>query len=114
MQLVEQGKLDLDRDINGYLDFEIPAREGQPIALLNQMSHPPGFEEILRNLFTSDSTRMLPLGRYLRAGMPERILPSGEGPAYSNYGVTLAGYIIERVSGESYDDYIERQIFTPR
>jgi CubicO group peptidase (beta-lactamase class C family) len=113
MQLVEQGKLDLDRDINGYLDFEIPPREGKPITLRNLMTHTPGFEEVLKNLVTNDSTRLLAIGPYLKAWTPNRVFPPGEVPAYSNYGVTLAGYIVERVSGESYDDYIERHIFTP-
>jgi CubicO group peptidase (beta-lactamase class C family) len=113
MQLVEQGKLDLDRDINDYLDLEIPPREGQAITLRNLMTHTPGFEEILENLVTSDSTRLLALGPYLKAGMPRRIFPPDSIPAYSNYGVSLAGYIVERVSGEPYDDYIERHIFQP-
>jgi CubicO group peptidase (beta-lactamase class C family) len=50
MQLVEQGKLDLDTDINTYLDFKIPPREGKPITLRNLMTHTPGFDEIQRAL----------------------------------------------------------------
>src|SRR5947208_15260438 len=46
MQLVEQGKLDLDADINGYLDFKIPPRNGKPITLRNLMTHTPGFDEV--------------------------------------------------------------------
>src|SRR5581483_9238456 len=42
MQLVEQGKLDLDRDINDYLDFKIPPKFGKPITLRNLMTHTPG------------------------------------------------------------------------
>ena len=43
MQLVEQGKLDLDADVNTYLDFKIPPRDGKPITLRNLMTHSPGF-----------------------------------------------------------------------
>jgi hypothetical protein len=45
--------------------------------------------------------------------MPDRIFPPGEVPAYSNYATALAGYIVERASGLSYDDYVERNILQP-
>jgi CubicO group peptidase (beta-lactamase class C family) len=113
MQLVEQGTLDLDRDINAYLDFRIPPRAEQPITLRNLMTHTPGFEEIVKNLITTDSARLLPLGRYLRSRTPDRAYPPGKVPAYSNYGASLAGYIIERVSGEPFEDYVERHVLAP-
>lgn len=113
MQLVEQGKLDLDRDINDYLDFTIPPRAGQPITLRNVMTHTPGFEEVLKSLMTDKPEVLPPLGRYLKSWTPNRIYPPGKVPAYSNYGVALAGYVIERVSGERFEDYIDRHIFTP-
>ncbi|HKV66397.1 MAG TPA: serine hydrolase domain-containing protein, partial [Rhodanobacteraceae bacterium] len=50
MQLVEQNKLDLDRDINGYLDFRIPPRFGKPITLRDLMTHTAGFEDTTRDL----------------------------------------------------------------
>ena len=48
MQLVEQGKLDLDADVNEYLDFEIPARDGKPVTLRQIMTHTAGLEETAR------------------------------------------------------------------
>jgi CubicO group peptidase (beta-lactamase class C family) len=113
MQLVEQGKLDLDRDVNAYLDFRIPPRAGLPITLRNLMTHTPGFEEIVKGLLTIDPARLPRLGQYVRSRTPRRAYPPGTVPAYSNYGVALAGYIVERVSGEPFDDYIERHIFAP-
>ena len=56
MQLYEQGKLDLDRDINEYLDFKIPDAFGKPITLKNVMTHTPGFEEQIKDLFTTGAT----------------------------------------------------------
>ena len=113
MQQVEAGKLDLDRDVNDYLDFRIPARDGQPITLRNLMTHTPGFEEPIKRLVT-DRPESLPTPEaYLKAWTPARIFAPGEVPAYSNYGVTLAGYILERVTGEKYDDYIDRNLFSP-
>lgn len=113
MQLVQQGKLDLDRDINDYLDFKIPPAFGKPITLRNLMTHTPGFEETIKNLFIPENARIVPLKDYLVHHMPERIFPPGVVPAYSNYGATLAGYIVERVSGRPFNDYLTENIFKP-
>jgi len=113
MQQVEQGKLDLDRDVNDYLDFEIPPRQSQPITLRNILTHTPGFEEAIQELFVSDVKYLVPLDEYVKTHLPKRVFAPGTLPAYSNYGTTLAGYIVQRVSGQSFDDYIEQHIFKP-
>lgn len=113
MQQVEQGKLDLDRDVNDYLDFKIPPAFGKPITLRNIMTHTPGFEETIQELFVGDEKHLTPLGDYLKAHLPVRIYPPGTTPAYSNYATAMAGYIVQRVSGEKFDDYIENHIFKP-
>jgi CubicO group peptidase (beta-lactamase class C family) len=112
MQLVEQGKLDLDHDINEYLDFKIPAKFGKPITLRNIMTHTPGFEEQIKDLITED-TAPSTLRQHLVSHIPERIFPPGTTPAYSNYGAALAGYIVERVSGRPFNDYVQENIFKP-
>lgn len=113
MQLVEQGKLDLDKDINSYLDFKIPATYPQPITLRNLMTHTPGFEEQIKDLINSQGAPIATLRQHLVRHMPERIFPPGTTPAYSNYGAGLAGYIVERVSGTPFNEYIENNIFRP-
>ena len=113
MQLVEQGKLDLGRDVNAYLDFEIPARAGEPVTLLDLMNHRGGFEEGLREVLFTDPSRFISTEEYLKAHPRPRIFAAGAVPAYSNYGTALAGYIVERVSGVPFDEYIERHILTP-
>ncbi|MEZ0471775.1 serine hydrolase domain-containing protein [Luteimonas salinilitoris] len=113
MQLVEQGKLDLDADLNQYIDFEIPARDGKPATLRQVMTHTVGFEEQIRGLITSKADQVVPLEQALKRWVPERIHAPGTTPAYSNYATALAGYIIERVSGESFYDYIDRHILAP-
>jgi CubicO group peptidase (beta-lactamase class C family) len=112
MQLVEQGKLDLDRDVNAYLDFKIPDAFGRPIKLKDLLTHTPGFEEAIKDLFAVGSESP-DLGRYLKTHIPTRIYPPGTVPAYSNYGAALAGYIVERVSGRPFNEYIEESIFKP-
>ena len=113
MQLVEQGKLDLDADLNQYIDFPIEARDGKPMTLRQVMTHTTGLEEQIRGLITSDAAEITPLGAALKHWVPERIHVPGATPAYSNYATALAGYIVERVSGMPFDDYIEQHIFQP-
>ena len=113
MQQVEAGKLNLDADINTYLDFRIPPAFGKPITLRNLMTHTAGFEEHAKHLFVPNASDLKSIGDYLKAWVPPRIFPPGTVPAYSNYGATLAGYIVERVSGEKFADYIKAHIFQP-
>ena len=113
MQLVEQGKIDLDRDVNEYIDFKIPAPFGKPVTMRNLMTHTPGWEESIKELFVANPSDMYPIGEYLKKRLPKQIYPPGTTPAYSNYGATLAGYIVSRVSGMPFEDYIEKNIFQP-
>src|ERR1051326_5270875 len=113
MQLVEQGKLDLDRDVNDYLDFPIPKTYPEPITLRQLLTHTGGFEETLKNLFVVHESDMKPLRTYLLNQMPARIFPPGKVPSYSNYGFALAGYIVARASGEKFVQYIANHILQP-
>ena len=113
MQLVEQGKLDLDGDVNNYLDFQIRPAFSRPVTLRHIMTHTAGFEEVIKDLFISDAKNLTPLRDYLVNHQPERIFAPGTVPAYSNYATALAGYIIQRVSGEKFEDYINKHIYKP-
>jgi CubicO group peptidase (beta-lactamase class C family) len=113
MQLVEEGRLDLDTDVNSYLDFRIPATFPQPITLRHIMTHTSGLEEFIQDLFIDDASKLQPLGEYLPHHLPRRMFPPGTVPAYSNYATTLAGYIVERTSGRPFHDYVEERIFKP-
>ena len=113
MQLVDQGKLDLDADVNGYIDFKIPPRDGQPVTLRNIMTHTGGFEEVGKDLINYEQHAPMPIGTYLKRYIPQRIFAPGTTPAYSNWATTLAGYIVERAAKMPFDDYVEQQIFAP-
>src|SRR6266446_6743808 len=113
MQLVEQGKLDLDKDVSQYLDFPIPPAFGKPITLRNIMTHTPGFEDTAKELFVADASKMRPLSEYLREHIPGRVFPPGVTPAYSNYATTVAGYIVQRTSGKPFEQYVADNIFSP-
>ncbi len=114
MQLAEQGKIDLEADVNTYLtDFEIPATFPGPITMLNLLSHTAGFEERATGTESHSPDAMLPLHDYLATYMPDRVRPAGELSSYSNYGAALAGYIVEVVSGMPFEQYVETYIFEP-
>lgn len=113
MQLAEQGRVDLHADINRYLDFEIPATFAEPITLHHLMTHTAGFEEQQEALFVTNEANVPPLREFVMRTLPERVYPPGAVMAYSNYGTALAGYIIERVSGEAYEAYIAAHLLQP-
>jgi len=113
MQLAEQGKLDIDADVNKYLDFQIAPAFGKPITLRNLMTHTGGFEEEIRDILLTNPKWVTPLRDFLIENQPRRIFPPGEVPAYSNYGVGLAGYTVQRVSGEPFEQYVAEHIFQP-
>ena len=113
MQQVQAGKINLDADINTYLDFKIPPAFGKPITMRDLMTHRPGFEESVKYLISEDQQHVTPLDKALKRWVPARVYAPGTIPAYSNYGASLAGYIVQRVSGQPFDDYVEQHIFQP-
>ncbi len=113
MQLVQAGKINLDTDVNHYIDFTIPPKYGKPITMRDLMTHSGGFEDTGRDLFVNHAKQLYPLDEYLKERLPARIFPPGTTIAYSNYGATLAGYIVQRVSGEPFDQHVARHIFAP-
>jgi CubicO group peptidase (beta-lactamase class C family) len=113
MQLVEQGKLDLHADVNRYLDFALPATYAEPITLWHLLTHTAGFENRNLGYAAAGAADLQPLGVWLATHIPARVRPPGAAAAYSNYGSALAGYIVERVSGLPYEEYIRRRILQP-
>ena len=113
MQLEEQGKLNLDADINQYLDFQIRPAFNKPITLRNLMTHTGGFEEVENDIILTDPQKAVSLRDDLIQNQPRRLFPPGQVPAYSNYGVGLASYIVQRVSGEPFEQYVHEHIFVP-
>ncbi len=113
MQLAEQGKLDLDADVNSYLDFRIPDTYPQPITLKHLLTHTAGFEDLAFEQLVTDARGQMPVGEWLVSHMPARVRPPGDIAAYSNYGTSLAGYIVARVTGQPYEQYIQEHILSP-
>lgn len=113
MQLVEQGKLDLDADINTYLDFRIPDTYPQPITLKHLLTHTAGFEERYHEFNVLQADDLTSVRAWLVSHIPARVRPPGDCAAYSNYGAALAGYIVAQTSGLPYDQYLRQYILEP-
>jgi len=113
MQLVEQHKLDLDADVNTYLDFKIPPLGGRPVTMRQLMTHTGGFEETGKGIVFFDRKYAVPLNQYLTRWIPTRIFAPGSTPAYSNWATALAAYVVQRVSGEAFEDYLDHHVFAP-
>ena len=107
MQLVEQGKVDLDADISAYLDFEIERRFDEPLTLRHLLTHSAGFDEHGSLTPTTD------LEAYVKNDPPTQAFAPGTTPGYSNYGMALAGYIVQRVSGQPFETYVREHVLEP-
>jgi CubicO group peptidase (beta-lactamase class C family) len=115
MQLVEQGKLDLDGDVNSYLKtFKVKDAYGKPVRIRDLMTHSAGWEDgALGYLIIEDSSGVESISNTLEKHQPTRVRPPGALASYSNYGAALAGLIVEQVSGEPFNDYIRKHILEP-
>ncbi len=114
MQLVEQGTLDLHTDINTYLTtFQIPEKFSEAITLDHLLTHTAGFEDTFTPTILNSADALESLDELLTREMPKQVRPPGKVPSYSNFGITLAGYIVEQVSGKSFEQYVEDEILNP-
>jgi CubicO group peptidase (beta-lactamase class C family) len=114
MQLVERGKLKVDEDVNKYLKrFKLKENFPEPVTLANLMTHTGGFVDgDAEPMFAHGKYKGVSLGDNLAENMPPRAKPVGAF-RYSNYGASLAGLIVEEVSGEPFEKYMERHILQP-
>ena len=107
MQLVEQGKIDLDADISTYVDVKIDRKFPGDITVRHLLTHTAGFEE------TYASWHEFDFDVYVTQKAPKQVFAPGTTPAYSNYGMSLAGYIVQQVSGERFPEYVRRHVLEP-
>lgn len=114
MQLVEQGKLELDEDIRTYLPDGIltKLKYDTPITMLNLMHHNAGWEEKFTDLFNMSASEVKSLEETLHITEPYQVHEPGEVVAYSNYGVALAGFIVEQLAAQPFYEYINEHIFS--
>ncbi|WP_438496363.1 serine hydrolase domain-containing protein [Paenibacillus sp. IHBB 3054] len=118
MQLAEQGKLDLAADVNQYLpdSLQVANSYKTPLTMKHLLTNTGGFGNAEQREGAWSNTvpeQRVPLEQTLQKLLPPLVRAPGDAVQYSNEGFTLAGYIVERASGLSYDDYIRQHIFAP-
>ena len=113
MQLYEQGRIELDRDVRDYLPegFFQHLSYDDPITMYHLMNHNAGWQESVHLAWTNEESRVLPLKEALQAIEPAQVHRPGEVTAYSNYGAAVAGYVVECITGERFCDYVHTHIF---
>ncbi len=114
MQLVEQGRLNLNEDVRNYLPagFLTKLQFPQPITMQNLMHHNAGWEDHLTDLFYQSADHLRSLEESLRICEPVQVAEPGAVVSYSNYGVALAGYLVERLTGQPFYQYVNDHIFS--
>ncbi|KQY92885.1 serine hydrolase [Caulobacter sp. Root1455] len=117
MNEVEAGRMRLDTPINIYLPEKLQLKDQgkkTPVRLRDLMTHTAGFEDrALGQLFERDPRRERPLELYLRQERPNRVREPGLLPAYSNYGVGLAGAALANVTGQPFEKVVAEQVILP-
>jgi CubicO group peptidase (beta-lactamase class C family) len=113
-QLAEQGKLDLEADINNYLThFKIPDTFPEPVTARQLVNMIGGFDTRVFGIRAASLDQIIPLEEYLAERMPPRVLPPGRYRRYNDHELVLAGYLVQVISGMPYEDYVKVHIFNP-
>ena len=114
MQLYEDGKLDINRDIREYLPdgFLKNLSFDKDLTILDLMNHKGGFQDTYF-IQTTDASEIKNLEETLSTNQPRQIYEPGVHTAYSNWGAALGALIVERVSGMDYVSYVHKNIFRP-
>ncbi|MDB5468452.1 MAG: serine hydrolase [Caulobacter sp.] len=117
MRQVEAGRMRLDAPINLYLPESVRVPDqgfAREIRVIDLMNHRPGFEDrAFGQLFEKDPARVRPMLTWLKQERPRREWAPGTIPAYSNYGVALAGLAAARQVNKPFEQMVEQEITGP-
>ena len=115
MQLVEQGKLKLDVPISTYLP-DYPKKNGDVITIHHLLTHSSGipnmtsFPGFIKNISRNSYSPVQLVNLFADSTLQ---FEPGKNYVYSNSGYILLGYIIEKVTGKTYEQVLQENIFTP-
>lgn len=116
MQLVDAGEVDLHTDVNEYLTEETAVADtypGQEVSLHHLLTHSAGLEDSAWGVGTREPADVLTLHEYIEQYPAERVQPPGRFVAYSNHGTALAGLVVEQVSGQPFEEYVQEHVLDP-
>lgn len=114
MQLVQTGKIDLDKPFGTYLTDYPNKATASTVTIRQLLTHTGGTGDIFGPQFDKNRLKLRTLQDYiaLYGSRPPAFKP-GSKFEYSNYGFVLLGAVIEKVSGQSYYDYVREHIYQP-
>jgi CubicO group peptidase (beta-lactamase class C family) len=110
--VAEQGLLDMEQDIAQYLPEDFPALT-YPITMGQLLTHTAGFEDMVTGMAVYNISDTEPLAESVRKYKPQQVFKPGEVTSYSNYGIALAAYVIEAITGQDFSDFCQDNIFLP-
>ena len=119
LRLASQGKLDIDSPVHKILPkilFDNPWRENNPVTIRDLLNHTSGIEDArFWQVFSTESTSTTPL-EYIFSKNPSvlkvRTIP-GTRFSYSNMGYSFLGLIIEKITQEPYENYLDKNLLVP-
>jgi D-alanyl-D-alanine carboxypeptidase len=114
LQLAQQGKLGLDDPLGKYLT-DYPNRDvATKVTIHHLLTHTGGTGDIFGSEFDAHRSELRTLQDYVKLyGNRGLGFEPGSRVEYSNYGFILLGAIVEKVSGESYYDYVREHVYMP-
>src|SRR5438477_3939616 len=115
MQLVEKEKIDLDAPLIRYLPyFRLDDERYKTITIRQTLSHTSGIPDTVNYNWDKPEYDAGALERFVRSIADQKLVfPPGEKFAYSNTAYEILGDVIAKVSGESFEDYVQHNILTP-
>jgi len=114
LQLKERGQLDLNADINTFLNrFQVHCPGGKPITPAHLLTHTAGLEENYLGMHVHTAQEIVPLGIFLAHHLPPFANPPGKMISYNDHGYSLAGYLIEAITGQPFAQYVAENILEP-
>lgn len=113
VQLADRGLVDMNADVNKYLKkIHVSDAFGAPVTVEELLDHTAGFDEIRPGTQAENAQSVMSLSEFLGPRLV-RVRAPGRTISYSTYGVTLAGEMIEEITGHSFEEHLRREIWSP-
>ena len=111
-QLVDRGRIGLDDPVSKWVkSVPIENRFSEPVRVRHLLTHTAGFDQLGdAGRVTLKKEERLSITNFLRGGL-RTVRPPGRVSSYDTWGITLAGLLVESVSGMPYADYMRKEVF---
>ncbi len=114
LQASDRGLVDLNADIDKNLkSINIKRHFHQPVTLRRLLTHTGGFDDRFLTQHVRRREDLMPFGQYLEKRMPPQIVPPGKIIIYSDFGMALAGYVVQEAADMPYEEFVRINIFEP-